>query len=96
LPIATLSVLLGLSLAPFFPTTFALLMGDRPSARQAGVVLAMSGLGAAFLPSLMGVVSTHSGSLKVALAIPLAAAVSLLALSFYPQRNRASARPRWA
>jgi fucose permease len=93
LPIAMLSVLLGLSLSPFFPTTFALLMAGRPSARQAGVVLAMSGLGAAFLPSLMGVVSTHSGSLKIALVIPLAAAVSLLILSSYPQRNRASAQP---
>lgn len=81
--IALLACLLGLSLAPFFPSTFALLMADRPSARQAGVVLAMSGLGAAFLPALMGVVSTRSGSLRIALSIPLAAAVVLLALSVF-------------
>ena len=66
LTIAILAAILGLSLAPFFPCTFALLMADKPSARQAGVILAMSGLGAAFLPSLMGVISTHSGSLQIA------------------------------
>ena len=91
LAIAILACLLGLSLAPFFPSTFALLMADKPSARQAGVVLAMSGLGAAFLPSLMGVVSTHSGSLQIALAIPLAAAAALLALSLFPPSNPRSA-----
>jgi len=84
LAILLLACLLGLSLAPFFPSTFALLMADRPSARQAGVVLAMSGLGAASLPALMGVVSTHSGSLQTALIIPLTASAALLALSIFP------------
>jgi len=88
LAIAVLACLLGFSLAPFFPSTFALLMADRPSARQAGVVLAMSGLGAAFLPSLMGVVSTHSGSLQTALAIPLVAAIVLLVLCLFPPSNQ--------
>ena len=59
--IATFAVLLGLSLAPFFPATWALLMADKPTARQAGIVLAVSGLGAAALPWLMGVVSTRTG-----------------------------------
>ncbi len=81
--IAGFAVLLGLSLAPFFPATFALLMADRPTARQAGIVLAVSGLGAAALPWLMGVVSTRTGSLQVALALPLAAAVVLLGMSFF-------------
>lgn len=79
--IAAFAVLLGLSLAPFFPSTFALLMAERPAARQAGIVLAVSGLGAAALPWLMGVVSTRTGSLQIALALPLAAAVLLLAMS---------------
>ena len=47
--IAAFAVLLGLSLAPFFPATFALLMAEKPAARQAGIVLAVSGLGAAAL-----------------------------------------------
>ena len=87
LTIAILAAVLGLSLAPFFPSTFALLMAKAPSARQAGVILAMSGLGAAFLPSLMGVLSTHSGSLQTALVIPLTAAIALLAMSILPPHS---------
>jgi fucose permease len=74
-------VLLGLSLAPFFPTTFALLMKRRPTAREAGFILAVSGLGAALFPWMMGFVSTESGSLRVAMAVPLALALALLLLS---------------
>jgi fucose permease len=90
--IAGFAVLLGLSLAPFFPATFALLMAERPAARQAGIVLAVSGLGAAALPWLMGVVSTRTGSLQMALALPFAAAVALLAMaSFSPGTHKATA-----
>jgi Fucose permease len=89
--IATFAVLLGLSLAPFFPSTFALLMAEKPAARQAGIVLAVSGLGAAALPWLMGVVSTRTGSLQVALALPLAAAILLLIMSLWRKSNPASA-----
>lgn len=81
--IATFAVLLGLSLAPFFPATWALLMVEKPAARQAGIVLAVSGLGAATLPWLMGVVSTRAGSLQVALALPLATALALLGMSAF-------------
>jgi fucose permease len=89
--IAVFAVLLGLSLAPFFPATWALLMAERPTARQAGIVLAVSGLGAAALPWMMGVVSTRAGSLQVALALPFAAAAALLALSwFMPRRDVAT------
>ncbi|MDW5266278.1 MULTISPECIES: sugar MFS transporter [Acidobacteriaceae] len=87
--IAAFAVLLGFSLAPFFPSTFALLMAEKPAARQAGIVLAVSGLGAAGLPWLMGVVSTRTGSLQVALALPLAAAILLLAMSLWRNSNQA-------
>jgi len=76
-----IAALLGLSLSPFFPATFALLMAERPTASQAGMVIAASGLGAAGLPWLMGVVSTRTGSLMTALGLPLAAAALLLAMS---------------
>ena len=82
-------VLLGLSLAPFFPTTFALLMKRRPTAREAGFILAVSGLGAALFPWLMGFVSTQSGSLRVAMAVPLTLALILLVLSVRPDRAKA-------
>jgi MFS transporter, FHS family, glucose/mannose:H+ symporter len=85
--IAVYAVLLGLSLAPFFPATFALLMAERPTARQAGVVLAVSGLGAAALPWMMGVVSTRTGSLQVALGLPFLAAVGLLGMSLVRLRR---------
>lgn len=90
--IAACAVLLGLSLAPFFPSTWALLMAEAPGARQAGIVLAVSGLGAAALPWLMGVVSTRAGSLQAALALPLATALGLLAMSAFYR----SAHPRTA
>ena len=80
--IAGFAVLLGLSLAPFFPATFALMMAERPTARQAGIVLAVSGLGAAALPWMMGAVSTATGSLQVALALPFAAALALLVMAW--------------
>jgi MFS transporter, FHS family, glucose/mannose:H+ symporter len=85
--IAGFAVLLGLSLAPFFPATWALLMAERPTARQAGIVLAVSGLGAAALPWMMGVVSTWVGSLQVALALPFAAAAGLLAMSWLTPKS---------
>ena len=81
--IAVFTVLLGLSLAPFFPSTWALLMAKKPAARQAGIILAVSGLGAASLPWLMGVISTRTGSLQVALGVPLGAALILLGMSLF-------------
>ena len=90
--IASLAVLLGITLAPIFPATFALLMANHPPARQAGIVLAASGLGAAALPWLMGVVSTHAGSLQLALALPVAAALAMLLMTAVPPRISA-ARP---
>ncbi len=82
--LATCALLLGLSLAPFFPATFALLMNESPSARQAGIVLAVSGLGAAALPWSMGVISTATNSLNRALIVPFAAAVALLIVTLLP------------
>ncbi len=85
--IATAAVLLGICLAPIFPATFAIVLSSRPTARQAGIILATSGLGAASLPWLMGVVSTHSGSLQLALILPVAAALAMLALTLLAPRN---------
>ena len=89
--ITAVAVILGLSLGPVFPVTFALILGHKPSPRQAGVILAASGLGAALLPWLMGVVSRQAGSLRTAFMLPLAVALSLLLFSFRlggPERQR--------
>ena len=49
----------------------------------AGFILAVSGLGAALFPWMMGIVSTHSGSLRIAMAVPFVLATALLALSIF-------------
>jgi FHS family glucose/mannose:H+ symporter-like MFS transporter len=74
-------VVMGLALAAYFPAAFGLLMRHRPSPREAGIVLAISGLGAAIFPWLMGVVSTGTGSLRTAMLVPAALAVALLTVS---------------
>ena len=87
-PIAILAVVIGITLAPIFPATFALLMARGPTASQAGIALAASGIGAAVFPALMGLISTRTGSLRVALAIPVALALAMLALTALPQTSR--------
>jgi fucose permease len=86
-------LLLGLSLAPFFPSTFGILMRRRPHSQQAATIMAASGLGAAIFPWTMGYVSTHTGSLRIAMAVPAALVLLLLAMSFFPPatENRTAA-----
>jgi FHS family glucose/mannose:H+ symporter-like MFS transporter len=76
-------LLLGLSLAPFFPSTFGILMRRRPLSNQAATIMAASGLGAAIFPWLMGYISTHNGSLRVGMAVPAALVLLLLIMSFF-------------
>ena len=83
-PVAALAVVTGMALAPIFPTTFALLMAQKPSASQAGIALAASGIGAAAFPALMGLISTATGSLRIALSVPVALALVMLALTALP------------
>ena len=92
--ISIVCILLGLSLAPFFPSTFALLIRNNPSAREAGAILAVSGLGAALFPWMMGVISTHTGSLRNAMAVPFALALGLLFLSFWNISAEAAPPPQ--
>jgi MFS transporter, FHS family, glucose/mannose:H+ symporter len=87
---ATLSlscVLLGLALAPIFPSTFALLLRHQVPPRTAGTLLAVSGLGAALFPWLMGVVSTHFGSLRLAMLVPALLIPVMLVLSRFESQN---------
>lgn len=89
--IAVTTILLGFCVAPWFPIAFSLLMAQGPRPRQAGLVISVSGLGAAALPWLMGVISTRGGGLQTALVTPALAGAGLLALSF-AVRGRAEAR----
>jgi len=85
------AILLGLSMSPFFPVCFAILMGHAPRPRQAGMVIAVSGIGAALFPWLAGLLSTHTGSLHIGLVVPLLAAMALLIMSLVlPRRHLAA------
>jgi FHS family glucose/mannose:H+ symporter-like MFS transporter len=82
LAIIALSALLGLSLAPWFPLVLSAMLGEGAVASQVGLIIAVSGLGAAALPLLVGQISRVSGSLRIALLVPLFGLIALLFLSF--------------
>jgi FHS family glucose/mannose:H+ symporter-like MFS transporter len=77
----------GLFLAPIFPSMCSLLMarGARPT--QVGWALAITGLGATFLPSLTGFISTRTASLRAGLASSMVAAFMLLIVSILIPRS---------
>lgn len=84
-PIAVLAAVLGLAMAPWFPLVLAAMLNGGASARQVGVIIALSGIGAAVLPAVLGAVSSGTGSLRVALAVPVMGLVFLVVLAILPQ-----------
>ena len=94
LAIAVCAAVIGLSLSPWFPLVLSVLVSRRPTASQAGRVIAVSGLGAAALPYLVGLLSASAGSLRVALTLPVLGAMVLLMLTWstlFTARQPASA-----
>ncbi|HEY4052830.1 MAG TPA: MFS transporter [Terriglobales bacterium] len=77
------SLLAGFGLASIFPISVSLFpRWFRESARSAsGAVFASGNMGGAVLPWLVGIISTHFGSLRLGFFVPLAA-VSIM-LAFY-------------
>ncbi|MGI4852571.1 MAG: MFS transporter [Janthinobacterium lividum] len=80
--IMLVSALMGFSLAPWFPLVLSGMLGEGAAAGQVGTIIAVSGIGAATLPLLVGAVSRSAGSLRTAMLVPLAGLLLLLALSF--------------
>ncbi len=78
----TICVLLGLSLAPWFPLVLTSMIDAGVGARQVGTIIAVSGIGAASLPLLEGTLSRSTGSLRVALAVPIGGLLWLLIATF--------------
>ena len=76
------ALLAGAGLATVFPTAVALFTerAGAQGARVTGVVFAMAALGGATVPWAMGAVSTHFGSLRLALAAPLVCGLMMIAL----------------
>ena len=79
--ITLLAALLGLSLAPWFPLVLSAMLNGGATARETGIIIALSGIGAALLPLLLGVVSRNTGSLRTALLVPLGGLVLLIGLA---------------
>lgn len=75
-------ILIGLGLAPFFPTTVALFPQyfAGVSNKIAPLIFALGGCGGATLPWVVGVVSTQFGNLRFGLLIPLLCGVTMIAL----------------
>jgi fucose permease len=86
------SVLTGLALAPLFPLILSLLLAEMGESRNAGWVFATAGLGGAVLSWLTGTVSTDTGSLRIGLLVPAAAALLMMALITWRRSNRMPGR----
>jgi fucose permease len=88
--IAIGALLAGFGLASIFPISVSLFVTwFGASARRAStMIFAMGNMGGAVLPWLVGVVSTHSGSLRLAFLVPLAGCVSMIV--FYSLDGRSA------
>jgi fucose permease len=84
--ITAIAGLLGIALAPWFPLVLSSMLGEGAAAGEVGTIIAVSGIGAATLPLLLGTVSRASGSLRTALLVPLCGLLVLFALSFRRSR----------
>ncbi len=82
------SALTGLSLAPLFPLILSLFLGEIGGSRNAGWVFAVAGLGGAVLSWLTGTVSSGTGSLRIGLMVPGAAALLMMALITWRRSNQ--------
>ena len=80
------SVLAGLGLASIYPISVSLLRRwfGEAARRASGAVFASGNVGGAVLPKMLGMVSTYSGSLRLAFLVPLLG-VSFLLLFYLRQ-----------
>jgi fucose permease len=75
--------LAGLGLSSVYPITISLLSREFgvASSRVGSLMFTMSNIGGAFLPWMVGASSTHFGSLKAGLAVPLIGCAAMYGLS---------------
>jgi MFS transporter, FHS family, glucose/mannose:H+ symporter len=87
------SVLAGLGLASIFPISVSLLPRwfGATVRRVSGPVFGCGNVGGAVLPWVVGVISTHSGSLRLGFFVPLFGVAAMLA--FYAAQTQAQKRP---
>jgi fucose permease len=91
LPLLLSVMLTGFGLAPFFPTTVALFPQYFGSAANkiAPLMFALGGCGGAFLPWIVGVISTRFGNLRFGLLLPLLCGVVMMGLQLFANKLRA-------
>jgi fucose permease len=81
--VLTGAAIVGFVLSNVFPIFIAMISEyfSDTSARVAPYLFAMAGLGGAVLPWLVGLVSSHTGQLRVGLVIAIAGVLTQLVLS---------------
>lgn len=79
-----LVLIIGLGLAPLFPTAVAVFEARLGTAGMAasGPIFALSGIGGAVVPWLVGLASVRFGGLEAGLLVVLAASAGVLALTY--------------
>lgn len=88
------AIVTGLGLSAVYPITISLLSREfGPAASRVGsVMFTMANLGGAFLPWLVGYASNRFASLRIGLAAPLIAGISIFVLYFWDWKRPATAQ----
>jgi FHS family glucose/mannose:H+ symporter-like MFS transporter len=84
------ATLAGLALAPIFPLCLAKVLKLTHDSPDSKWIFAISGLGGAVLPWITGELSTHSGSLRIGLLVPVFALGTMMILDRLSSGGRAS------
>ncbi len=81
-PVTVGAFISGIGLAPVFPTTLAIFTKYFGSSARyiAGVLFVFAALGAAVIPWIVGITSSHYGELRAGLSIPLIGTVVMISL----------------
>ncbi|HYL61253.1 MAG TPA: MFS transporter [Candidatus Methylomirabilis sp.] len=85
-------VVAGLGCATIFPVCVTWLSRwyGRRASRVGGLMFSMSSLGSAGVPWFVGLVSSHTGGLRVGLLVPMASAIAMLLLLLLVRRQAAA------
>jgi len=73
--------IIGFAAGPVFPINCSRLLHNTPTPREAGILMALTSLGAASMPWIVGSASQHFASLQLAFTLPLLAACGMWLLS---------------
>lgn len=78
--LAITAILAGLGAAPVFPLSISLLMANNLRSTHVGISLAICGTAGAIFPWVTGLISAHTGSLRLAMVVPVTLQVAMIAI----------------